>query len=83
MRHRLGRMVWRTYHLALVLYSTDTGASTSNAASSAKVTDYLVGAQLDEALAAGHDLVVSWPLAEGDVSDYTQAEALWYVHTPR
>ena len=64
MRHRLGRMVCRTYHLALVLYSTDTGASTSNAASSAKVTDYLVGTQLDEALAAalGVDLLESFGL---------------------
>ncbi|KAI0343119.1 actin-related protein [Trametopsis cervina] len=43
----------------------------------AKVTDYLVGAQLDEALAAGQDLSVYWPFADGDVSDYTQAEALW------
>ncbi|TFK89166.1 actin-like ATPase domain-containing protein [Polyporus arcularius HHB13444] len=55
----------------------ENGASTSNATSSAKVTDYLVGTQLDEALAAGQDLIVSWPFAEGDVSDYTQAEALW------
>ncbi|KAI0741543.1 actin-like ATPase domain-containing protein [Daedaleopsis nitida] len=55
----------------------ENGSSTSNAAPSAKVTDYLVGAQLDEALAAGQDLVVSWPFSDGHISDYTQAEALW------
>ncbi|TFK39423.1 actin-related protein [Crucibulum laeve] len=55
-------------------------ASTSRAQSSkpiAAVHDYLVGSQLDDALAAGQDIVVSWPFAEGDVSDYTQAEAIW------
>ncbi|EPQ56387.1 actin-like protein [Gloeophyllum trabeum ATCC 11539] len=57
-------------------------ASTSRAASaipmsSVKVNDYLVGAQLDSALAAGEDIVVSWPFAEGDISDWTQAEAIW------
>ncbi|KAI0319639.1 actin-like ATPase domain-containing protein [Amylostereum chailletii] len=61
-------------------------ASTSRAASalpqphplpSARVTDYLVGTQLDDALAAGHDLVVSWPFADGKVHDWVQAEALW------
>ncbi|KAI0731295.1 actin-like ATPase domain-containing protein [Earliella scabrosa] len=60
----------------LVTASGETG-STSNATPSAKVTDYLVGTQLDEALAAGQDLVVSWPFADGHISDYTQAEALW------
>jgi len=64
-------------------------ASTSRASSlpqqsapSAKVNDYLVGAQLDEALAAGQDILVSWPFADGDVRDWTQAEAIWYVHSP-
>lgn len=55
------------------------GPSTSNAVPQAKVTDYLVGAQLEEALATGQDLIVSWPFAEGGISDYTQAEALWCV----
>ncbi|EKM50420.1 uncharacterized protein PHACADRAFT_263701 [Phanerochaete carnosa HHB-10118-sp] len=41
-----------------------------------KVTDYLVGAQLDEALAAGQ-VDVFWPFADGDIKDWTQAEALW------
>ncbi|KAI9066964.1 actin-like ATPase domain-containing protein [Trametes sanguinea] len=53
------------------------GHSTSKAPVSAKVTDYLVGSQLDEALATEQDIAVYWPFAEGDVSDFTQAEALW------
>ena len=43
------------------------------------VKDYLVGAQLDEALANGQDIVVSWPFSDGDVSDWAQAEAIWCV----
>ena len=60
-------------------------ASTSRAASAApqpqvlKVTDYLVGRQLDDAIAAGQELVISWPFAEGEIKDFMQAEALWYV----
>lgn len=64
--------------------SNENGESTQPKASSsktpsinAKVTDYLVGSQLDEALASGQDIVVFWPFAEGDISDWTQAEALW------
>ena len=63
----------------------EAGPSTSRAASAApqpqslKVTDYLVGPQLDDALAAGQELVISWPFADGRVSDFMQAEALWYV----
>ena len=59
--------------------------STSRAASAApqpqtlKVTDYLVGHQLDDALAAGQELVISWPFADGQIKDFMQAEALWYV----
>ncbi|KAF8661356.1 hypothetical protein AX16_001451 [Volvariella volvacea WC 439] len=45
--------------------------------SKAATHDYLVGAQLDEALTAGQDIIVSWPFAAGDVYDFTQAEALW------
>jgi actin-related protein 9 len=62
------------------------GASTSRLSSlpqqseaHATVNDYLIGAQLDEALAAGQDIAMSWPFADGDVRDWTQAEALWYV----
>ncbi|OAX38980.1 actin-related protein [Rhizopogon vinicolor AM-OR11-026] len=44
---------------------------------SAKVNDYLIGSQLDEALEAGQDIIVSWPFSDGDVRDWTQAEALW------
>ncbi|KAF9462943.1 actin-related protein [Collybia nuda] len=43
----------------------------------ASVNDYLVGAQLDEALASGQDISISWPFADGDVRDWTQAEAIW------
>ncbi|KAF8075069.1 actin-related protein [Lyophyllum atratum] len=43
----------------------------------ASVNDYLVGSALDEALAAGQDISISWPFADGDVRDYTQAEAIW------
>ncbi|KAI9440526.1 actin-like ATPase domain-containing protein [Lactarius indigo] len=42
-----------------------------------KVTDYLVGPQLDDALATGQDIVVSWPFADGQITDFMQAEALW------
>ncbi|KAI0666763.1 actin-like ATPase domain-containing protein [Trametes maxima] len=51
--------------------------STSKAPNTAKVTEYLVGSHLDEALAAGQDITVYWPFAEGEVSDFIQAEALW------
>ncbi|KAH7911050.1 actin family [Hygrophoropsis aurantiaca] len=43
----------------------------------AKVNDYLVGTQLDEALEAGQDILVSWPFADGDIRDWIQAEAIW------
>lgn len=53
-----------------------------NTASTAKVTDYLVGSQLDEALAAGQEVDIFWPFEDGDVKDWTQAEALWCVTWP-
>lgn len=60
------------------------GASTSRLSSlpqqseaNATANDYLVGAQLDEALATGQDVLISWPFADGDVRDWTQAEAIW------
>ncbi|KAG5647894.1 hypothetical protein DXG03_007818 [Asterophora parasitica] len=43
----------------------------------ASVNDYLVGTALDEALAAGQDVTISWPFADADVHDWTQAEAIW------
>ncbi|KAF8159806.1 actin-related protein [Crassisporium funariophilum] len=60
-------------------------ASTSRATSiypqntnpSASVNSYLVGTQLDEALANGQDIAIFWPFADGDVSDWIQAEAIW------
>ncbi|KAF8629082.1 hypothetical protein AX15_003576 [Amanita polypyramis BW_CC] len=48
-----------------------------HSAPNASVKDYLVGTQLDEALAAGQDILISWPFADGDVRDWTQAEAIW------
>jgi hypothetical protein len=47
--------------------------------SSPKVSDYLVGPQLDDAIAAGHDLSISWPFMEAQITDWTQAEAIWYA----
>lgn len=44
------------------------------------VNDYLVGRQLDEALAAGQDIIVSWPFDNGDIKDFLGAEAVWYAH---
>lgn len=57
-------------------------ASTSRATSvlpnsKVGVKDYLVGTQLDDALARGEDIVVSYPFADGDVKDFIQAEAIW------
>ncbi|KAJ6504873.1 actin-related protein [Mycena vitilis] len=64
--------------------SEDPLASTSRASSlpqasqrNAAVKDYLVGAQLDEALSTETDIAISWPFADGDVRDWTQAEAIW------
>ncbi|EIN06159.1 actin-like ATPase domain-containing protein [Punctularia strigosozonata HHB-11173 SS5] len=42
-----------------------------------KVTDYVVGPQLDDAIAAGQELDIFWPFQYGDVEDWIQAEALW------
>jgi actin-related protein 9 len=46
-----------------------------------RVKDYLVGVQLDEALAAGQDIEVLWPFANGEIDDYTQAEAIWCANS--
>ncbi|KJA15257.1 hypothetical protein HYPSUDRAFT_172830 [Hypholoma sublateritium FD-334 SS-4] len=75
----------RSTLLELAANGDEPTASTSRAPSlfpqtvtpKAAVKDYLVGAGLDEALASGQDVVVSWPFADGDVSDWTQAEAIW------
>ncbi|KAJ7695092.1 actin-related protein [Mycena rosella] len=65
-------------------HSEDPLASTSRASSlpqsgqrNAAVKDYLVGSQLDEALSTDPDIAISWPFADGDVRDWTQAEAIW------
>ena len=67
----------------------ETIASTSRATSillqttttktNASVSSYLVGSQLDEALASGQDISVFYPFADGEISDWTQAEAIWCV----
>jgi actin-related protein 9 len=44
-----------------------------------KANDYLVGSTLDDALAAGQALDVSYPFIDGTIRDWVQAEALWYV----
>jgi actin-related protein 9 len=65
----------------------ETFASTSRATSillqttktNTPVSSYLVGSQLDEALASGQDISVFSPFADGEISDWTQAEAIWCV----
>ena len=50
----------------------------SHPPSTVRVSDYLVGGTLDEALAAGEDVVVYWPFLNGcEVSNWPQAEAVW------
>jgi len=44
------------------------------------LNEYIVGKQLDDLLAAGEDLEIVWPFADGEVSDWTAAEALWLVY---
>ncbi|KAJ7576849.1 actin-related protein [Mycena floridula] len=55
----------------------ESAPSTSQSSPAPAVNDYLVGSALDTALAAGQDISVFWPFAGGDISDWTQAEALW------
>ncbi|KIJ55406.1 hypothetical protein M422DRAFT_199616 [Sphaerobolus stellatus SS14] len=43
----------------------------------AKVSDYLVGKELDDALAAGENIEMYWPLEEDDIRSWPQVEALW------
>lgn len=38
------------------------------------VSEYLVGAQLDNALAAGEDIALFWPFGDGRINDMLQAE---------
>ncbi|KAG8836095.1 hypothetical protein FRC17_010028 [Serendipita sp. 399] len=42
-----------------------------------RVSEYLVGTALDDALASGEAIDVYWPFAEGKISDWAQAEAVW------
>ena len=50
----------------------------NNAQKKVRVSNYLVGKNLDDALNAGEDLEISWPFERGDVDDWVQAEAIWY-----
>lgn len=46
----------------------------------AKVSEYLVGTLLDEAIAAGENVEIYWPLEEGnDIRSWPQVEALWWI----
>ncbi|KAF6753037.1 actin family [Ephemerocybe angulata] len=55
------------------------GEASSSSKPTAQVNDYLVGLQLDEALAGpdAQDIEVSWPFLTGEVTNWVQAEALW------
>ncbi|KAG8709540.1 hypothetical protein FRC09_000616 [Ceratobasidium sp. 395] len=60
----------------------ENGAESDSNKPALRPSSYLVGPQIDEALANGEELDIFWPF-EGDnqktggVSDWTQAEALW------
>ncbi|KAH8116398.1 actin-related protein [Phellopilus nigrolimitatus] len=41
------------------------------------LNEFLVGRQLDDALAAGQDIAVYWPFADGNIKDFCGAEAIW------
>lgn len=44
---------------------------------SLKWSDYLVGAALDEADAAGDSLDIFWPFADAHITSWAQVEAIW------
>jgi actin-related protein 9 len=56
-------------------------ASTSNGNPSldARVSDYLVGSALEDALGNGDAIELYWPFAEGKIVNWAQAEAIWWV----
>lgn len=50
--------------------------------SRSKVVNYLVGAALDEAEAAGESLDIFWPFDDSEIRLWEHAEAIWYgMHT--
>lgn len=49
----------------------------SNAGPRSKASDFLVGAALDEAEAAGEDLEIFWPFDDSQITLWPQAEAIW------
>lgn len=50
---------------------------TSTTLPEAKVNEYLVGQQIDEAVASGNVITIIRPFADGTIKDYTAAEAIW------
>jgi actin-related protein 9 len=61
------------------LAASSTNGSSLTPHGTFRINEYIIGQQLDDALAAGQDLVVTYPFADGTVTDWVQAEALWYV----
>jgi actin-related protein 9 len=60
----------------------ENGTEADLAKPAARPSSYLVGPQIDEALANGEELDIFWPfegsnVKTGGVADWTQAEALW------
>ncbi|CAG8718356.1 2322_t:CDS:2, partial [Acaulospora colombiana] len=57
------------------------GASTSDGINSkslsARVSDYLVGSNLDDALENGDSVEIYWPFSDGKIVNWPQAEAIW------
>ena len=56
----------------------DVDAAGPSSSKKAKVSSYLVGKDLEDALAAGEELEVTWPMRGKDAwSDWRSIEALW------
>jgi hypothetical protein len=66
--------------LASDMMDMDAGPSgPSPSAPALKPSSYLVGHFLDEYELAGEEPEIFWPFRDGIISDWVQAEALWYV----
>lgn len=59
------------------LRRSTSGEGTSSNQPELKVNDYLVGKQLEDALASGQDISVIRPFADDTITDYVAAEAIW------
>ena len=53
------------------------GEGTSSTQQELKVGDYLVGKQLEDALANGQDISIIQPFTSNAITDYVAAEAIW------